>query len=276
MRAELLEISSGYFRVAGVLGAMTGVIQFSSVMLAASIVNSTQARLYTPIWMAVLAYSAFLTRLFSDRFTAAADRALRVFEWLDGSGNRMASREYAELRDDMPWIVRKVARHLTVQKSWFYNQDRPSAARLAANTYESAWWTNRLSADMILIELARCSALLLAALLILRAAFLPTFFTPESAVNISSAVILFLITQGPVRRILDFVKLREGSRSVLLECEAAAGNSISLSQATHLLSKYQLVRKGSPRIPTYLWAIRRKSLNRLWPSVAANLKFGDG
>lgn len=94
-----------------------------------------------------------------------------------------------------------------------------------------------------------------------------TFFTgPSFAV----AVLLFLFTSGPYRRLAEFRALHEAAGRL----ETKAGHllehpgPIGESQALLLASEYHLARKGAPLLPAFVWRLRKGRLNRLWQAVA--------
>jgi hypothetical protein len=152
----------------------------------------------------------------------------------------------------------------------------PSPERLVANVLESAWWTKRLAGDLRTIELWKVGVIVVVGSLVLRAATLPPPHAPVEAIRVSqdlielaTAAVLFFLTQGPLRRAGEFGTLREGAARV----EERAANlwhrgAIAEADALELTHEHQLVRKGSPLIPTVWWRIRQRRLNALWSRIA--------
>ena len=84
------------------------------------------------------------------------------------------------------------------------------------------------------------------------------------------AVLLFLFTSGPYRRLGEFRALHEAAAWV----ESEAGHLldhpdlIDEPRALLLAAKYHLARKGAPLLPAFVMWLREARLNPLWEAVA--------
>jgi hypothetical protein len=110
---------------------------------------------------------------------------------------------------------------------------------------------------------------------LLKEALLPTaphqglagfFWAPSFA----TALLLFLFTSGPYRRLGEYRSLHEAAKRVCAEADRLlhAPDRLSETDALLLAGAYHLARKGSPLLPGFIWRLRRGKLNRLWNDVA--------
>jgi len=97
----------------------------------------------------------------------------------------------------------------------------------------------------------------------MRSGTTPGLFTAPS---LAVAVLLFLFTSGPQRRLRELTRYREESARIAAESSAVLKHldAVSESEALLLASEYHLARKGSPLLSGFVWRMRARKLNRLW------------
>jgi hypothetical protein len=271
---ELHSLTGGYFKASSVLHSAASTLQLAAILVASLPGLRDPLGLWAPVLVAAFAYLIALGRLGGDRLKASGDRVLRHAELLDGFGIAPSVRELADLEAEAPWFVDFLRDRPTQAEGYFASNAPPSPGRVIQNTYESAWWTQRLSHSLAVIELIRLGVFLVVGLLVLRIAITPDISTslkPDIAL-LAVSLIMFLLTQGPLRRTTESYQLSAGCRTVVSACEAALQRQTPMDvDAFKVLFAYQLARKGSPPIPRWLWKAKRKNLNRLWAPVAASL-----
>ncbi|HLL46328.1 MAG TPA: hypothetical protein VK399_06450, partial [Longimicrobiaceae bacterium] len=157
--------------------------------------------------------------------------------------------------------------------SAYFASTRPgSPLRLVENLRESAWWTLHLgrtaeTLQRLWITLFAVLGVGTLAMEAMRAVTASTFFTAPS---FAIAVLLFLFTSGPYRRLGEFRALHESAARV----ETEAGHlldhpdRIDEPRALLLAAKYHLARKGAPLLPAFVMWLREARLNPLWEAVA--------
>ena len=94
-----------------------------------------------------------------------------------------------------------------------------------------------------------------------------------TAPSLAVAVLLFLFTSGPHRRLRELRRFRGDSARVAAEATAVLKHptTITESDALQLAAEYHLARKGSPLLSGLVWRARARKLNRLWSE-----HFGEG
>lgn len=223
------------------------------------------------VTLAVLALIAAWVRRQSARFADSAHDILRRLDLQDSLGRQIDPRTEADLIDDVPRLVQRLATRRDVEP-YFGSSERPGVRRLLENLRESAWWTKRLAGDMamttgvfaaVLNGIALLTLMLVATGVVGSAAM-------SSASHWVSAVILFVIAQGPHHAHARYAQLRDRARTV----EEASDRLLTLSTPTEsdtllIAAEYHLARQGAPVIPTLWYEYRRPGLNRLWEPVRA-------
>lgn len=273
--SKLRRIMGGYFGASAGFGWAATLSQIGAGVIGVVLVPRVAVGSYAPVWLTGAAYLAFLFRLASDRLGRRGEAAHRAFEWIESLGIAPSARELADIEDDVPWYVMAMANRIDVAEPYYASTLAESPGRAVTNTYESAWWTARLAIDMVRVETLKFGAFALGGLLVLRAAGVAAGRpggAAKSTIELGSAMILFLITQGPLRRIIDFVALRDGAAKTVARCESALVQPIDRAEAVRTLTSYQLVRAAAPRLPTLLWKLRRRRLNELWGAVARSFE----
>lgn len=247
--------------IADVLAAVAGVVGTSLPRL------SGQAT----ITLAVLALIAAWVRRQSVRFADSAHDILRRLDLQDSLGRPIDPRTRADLIDEVPRLVQRLATRRNVQP-YFGSSQQPGVRRLLENLRESAWWTKRLAGDMantagvfaaVLNGIAALTIVVAATGLIGSAAM-------SSASHWVSAVILFVIAQGPHHARARYAQLRDRARTVEEASDRLLASATPTeSDALLVAADYHLARQGAPVIPTLWYEYRRPELNRLWDSVRA-------
>lgn len=263
----LRQLTGAYFRLSGAWGLTASLAQLAAVLLGAVPLLKEMTGVAYLVAVASLAYVVATTRLLAEAAKRRAELLLRRSELEDGLGEMIPPRELADLQDDASWLVNAIAAGIPASDADYASEKLPSPARLVENIYESAWWTFRLAKDMRFFEAVRFAVVLGMALLVLRASTIqsPTPLVGANVVELSVALILFLLTQTPLRRIVGFHLLVEGAAKTIATVETIATRApISRADALSVATQYQLIRHGAPLIPPALWRFRRKRLNTLW------------
>lgn len=244
---------------------------------AALMLGAWFAIVHTPEWTSITALAGvalvtFVLRGCADAWKEKADEQLRKLDLADGLGQAIAQRDRADILADAPVFASWLARRRSEDESYFASARPGSPVRLVENLRESAWWTSHLgrtaeALQRIWLFLFGTLAVGTLILNVARAGITPTFFT---APTFAVAVLLFLFTNGPYRRLGEFRALHEAAARV----ESDAGHLLDMAErideprALLLAAQYHLARKGAPLLPAFVWRLRKGTLNRLWEAVA--------
>src|SRR5690606_10204978 len=146
------------------------------------------------VTLAVLALVAAWVRRQSARFADSAHDILRRLDLQDSLGRQIDPRTAADLIDDVPRLVQRLATSRDVQP-YFGSSEQPGVRRLLENLRESAWWTKRLAGDMAKTTGVFAAVLngIAALTLVLAATGVVGSAAMSSASHWISAVILFAI-----------------------------------------------------------------------------------
>jgi hypothetical protein len=226
--------------------------------------------------LAALALLTFYLHGMADRWKEQADGMLRLLDVVDGLGTRIPPRSradiLAEISDGVIWL----AGLRPAPNEYFASLTPGSPRRLVENMRESAWWTMRIgrSAEAMQKLWVWLFGLLGVCVLVVEALRpggtqqgLSGFLTTPSFVI---AVLLFLFTSGPYRRIGEYRAFHEAAKDIDARAERMldAPERITEAAARQLAADYHLARKGSPLLPGFIWSMRQRKLNRLWGEVA--------
>jgi hypothetical protein len=236
---------------------------------------------HVPEWknipiLAVLALVTFYLHDVAGRWNDQADSLLRLLDIADGLGTGITPRDradaLAEVSDTAIWL----AGLRPASSAYFASQTPGSPRRLVENMRETAWWTKRIarSAEAMQKLWVGLFGILGAGVLAVSALRpgapqqgLSGFLTTPSFVI---AVLLFLFTSGPYKRIGEYRAFHEAAKDVDARAERMldAPERITEATARQLAADYHLARKGSPLLPGFIWSMRQRKLNRLWGDVA--------
>jgi hypothetical protein len=273
--AALRSLETAYHKVAAIGVGVVVAAQATAIVIAWLTRPGITGAWWQPAALAGLAVVTALVRMMSRAFAARADVIKRRREFLDGLGRQLSVRERAEVVDDAPAVVLWSAERSISAEPYFASPAPSSPLRAIQNTYESAWWTSRLAKDMVGFESARTLVIAVAAALLLRVGLGQTAATSGlDPVKIASAALLFLLTGAPMKQAIDYLALYRGAERAAERAERACKRTPTELEAVEVLMSYQLVRKGAPLIPSWLWRVRRNGLNQLWASVAQELPSG--
>jgi hypothetical protein len=226
--------------------------------------------------LAGLALLTFYLHGVADRWKDEADGLLRRLDVADGLGTGISPRSRADLLSEISdWVIWLASRR-PASRDYFASQTPGSPRRLVENMRESAWWTTRIgrSAEAMQKLWVWLFGLLGIGVLIVEALRpsstqqgLAGFLTTPSFVI---AVLLFLFTSGPYRRIGEYRALHEAAKDIDARAERMLDSPERVSEAAarQLAADYHLARKGSPLLPGFIWSMRQRKLNRLWGDVA--------
>lgn len=269
--AEIRSLSQALFRMAKGASGLAFVGETAALVLGA-----WMAFMRAPEWtsitvLAILALITFYLRGVADDWKERANEQLCVLDLADGLGRPIPHRERADILAEAPAPARWLARRQDGAGAYFASPKPGSPLRLVENLRESAWWTSHLSRtaeslQRVWITLFGLLGVGTLAMEAVRGVTPSTFLmNPSFAI----AMLLFLFTSGPYRRLGEFRALHDAAAKV----ETEAGHllehpeRIVESQALLLAARYHLARKGAPLLPGFVWRLRRATLNPLWDAV---------
>lgn len=265
--ARLRKVSGAHFEISNYCSGLASLLTLLPLIIAS--VHSIQNRIdpWTPVIMVGLMYTAWIARYIADTQKARGDEILRLVEFENGLGWLTPPRVYSEYVDDASWLVQWLAKPSESPGEYYWaSKTTPSPIRFVENIRESAWWSKRLSSGMVLIETVLIIFIAGIALLIFRAAIHSgtSSLIPEDITELAVAALTFLLTKGPLTRVLGFRRFRTEASRIVERAELLLKDKryITEADAIEIAGGYHIIRKGSPRIPSWWWKIRRNRLNK--------------
>jgi hypothetical protein len=143
----------------------------------------------------------------------------------------------------------------------------PGAARVLENLSESAWYTKHLASwcASLLRAVFLGSVGIAAALLLLSATSLSGTPVGLGAARFVAATLIFLISVGTLRSWLAYAAISQKAGGIDGEaCRLLDAQTFDSFEAQRLLAEYQLARASGPLVPTWVWKLRRGTLNNNW------------
>lgn len=202
----------------------------------------------------------------SDSFKRTSDSVKRKSELSDGLGWPITGKEISDLLATTPKSIREKIR-LPSGSAYYSSKAPKSPHRLVANVEESSWWSKHLAGSMVKGS-AAISVIILALAISTMAITLesaPTQTTAENVAKVTTSVIVFLFSGGYFRLTFEYNRFAKEAENIENRADnLKKQNDVSDVEALKLLHDYQIIRAGSPLIPTWLWKMRRKDLNESW------------
>lgn len=225
--------------------------------------------------LAVLALVTLYLHGIVARWNDQADGLLRLLDIADGLGIPITARERADALADVSDNAIRLAGFRPVPKEYFASQTPPSPRRLVENTRESAWWSTRIGKSAETMQKLWVSVFGILGVIVLGVSALRPAVPDQGITGFLTtpafviAVLLFLFTSGPFKRIGEYRAFHEAAKDVDARAERLLdATEITEAKARQLAAEYHLARKGSPLLPGFLWSLRQRKLNRLWSDVA--------
>ena len=226
--------------------------------------------------LAVLALAVSFLHGVADRWKDQADGLLRLLDIEDGLGVATAPRDRVDALAEVSDSAIRLAGWRPAAAAYFASATAGSPRRLVENMRESAWWSTRIGRSAEAMQ--KLSVWIFGGLgvgVLALGALRPGALTHGVEGFLASpsfliAVLLFLFTSGPYKRIGEYRAFHEAAREIDARAERMldAPERITEAAARQLAADYHLARKGSPLLPGFIWSMRQRKLNRLWNSVA--------
>lgn len=267
----LRQIETGYFQAAALCGWASTSLQFFALILGTLTALELLDPAATSVIVGLAAFGSAAFQISGHSWKSAGERVLRRREMKDGLGEAISRRRLADFLADAPKLVVWLGKSAKIDEPYYASVFDPSLQRVLANTYESAWWTTRLSRSMISIEMTRLAVTLGVSFLLLKDAGSGnlTSATVGSLSTLAEGLMLLILTHGPFGRLLGFIELNKISDQTVRAAEQMIKGRESPT-AVHvlaLLSEYQLARQSAPRVSMTVWKLRRRQLNMLWNDI---------
>lgn len=241
--------------------------------LAALVLGFWLSLIQAPQWsttgvLGMLALLSYTLRGWAEDCKDQGDDLSRLIELSDGLGRSIPAPQRADALARLPSIAEWIASWRKPEKAYFASTTPASPRRLVEIVRESAWWTSHVGATaehlqhvwITLFALLSVTALAVGAMR--GGVSLGLLTAPPLAI----AILLFLLTSGPHRRLRQLKRFRGEATRVAADATALLKHSTAISEpdALSLAAEYHLARKGSPLLSGIAWWARQKKLNRLW------------
>lgn len=203
----------------------------------------------------------------SDGFRSVADSLHRKLDLEDSFGCKISGAELSDIIADAALNESEFTPPPNYGQNFFASSLPVSPQRGAANLVESAWWTKHLCSTMWR-NCLWCLIVLFLLSFVLLYVSLNNVKSADEAMNTSkvvTSIIAFSFSVGLLRFTLGFFALRSAAaKAERLARDLAAKTEVPEMDAIKLWQDYQLARAKAPMVPTWVWKIRQKALNRTW------------
>ena len=207
----------------------------------------------------------------SSGFKNKAETLKRNHEYLMGFGTIPNRGDLADLQIELSKELPKDDEELLLKGITYWSKKSSGPIRTLENLMESAWFTKHLAGfcayslgAVFLVSLA-----LAVSLLLLCATSLAGTPVGLAASKCIAATIMFLISTRVLVSWLAYLGSRKNAEAI----DSAASDLLATAKRTDifevqkLLSEYQIARASAPLIPTWVWKIRRNTLNKAWENL---------
>lgn len=201
------------------------------------------------------------------KFKGMAERAKRQHEYLAGFGVAPSGGMLADLRVGLANELPAETDRLLRQGITYSSGKPPGVARVLENLCESGWFTKHLAdwCACTLRALFLATVGIAVVLLLFSATSLSGTPVGIVAAKFVAATMIFLISIGTLRSWLAYAALSQKAGDIDAEADRLlAAGKLDAFEAQRLLSEYQLSRASAPLVPTWVWRLRRETLNKHW------------
>ena len=203
----------------------------------------------------------------SAKFKGMAECAKRQHEYLAGFGVAPSGAMLADLRVSLPKELPQELDCLLREGITYSSGKLPGAVRVLENLCESGWFTKHLAnwCACGLRAMFLGTVVIAVGLLLLSATSLSGTPVGVVAAKFVAATLIFLISIGTLRSWLAYASLSQKAGDIDASAERLlASGDLDSFEAQRLLAEYQLSRASAPLVPTWVWRLRRDTLNKNW------------
>jgi len=220
-------------------------------------------------WIALpLAFAGAFISGRASKFKGMAESLKRTHEYFSGFGHKPSGSQLADLKQSLSAELNPEINELLKKGITYASDEKAGPRRIFENLSESAWYTKHLALYCAygLGAIFLGAFALAIALLILSATSLAGTVVGVASAKCVAATLLFLMSIGMMRSVLAYYKLGQTSDSIDAEACRLLGRAEepTVFEAQRLLAEYQLARATAPLVPTWVWKLRRDSLNEDW------------
>jgi hypothetical protein len=207
----------------------------------------------------------------TSHYRSRAETLLRKLDLFDSFGWEIKPTEIA---DQFVGLSKKARAKLAENTgTYFASKEGPGTRRALENLRESAWWSKHLSGNMRVIIWVIATILIIVSVgvLIFSSSLINS---TDQAVTISRIVISVLLLIVSLRLIplaLNYGSFSNKSKDIEnYVCDALKVENSDEIQVVKAFNEYHLARAVAPLIPSWLWKLRRNSLNEVWDEHITN------
>ena len=204
----------------------------------------------------------------TEKLKGLAETLKRDHEYWQGFGRTPSLSRLADLQVCTGKLSE--AENQLLRQGLIFSSDKTAGpARVVENLVESAWFTKHLSGwcRNLFFGVFVISLILSVVLLLITAFSVAQVSSRLAAAKCVSATLTFLISVGVLREWLSFMEFSKNAGEIEAEAERLSHREITEFEAQRLLAEYQMIRAAAPLIPTFVWKLRRETLNETWKQL---------
>jgi len=220
----------------------------------------------TPFILAFLSIAAELCAWRSDYRRGMADEVSRKVDMEDSFGWTIKPHELADIIMLMSDKESKEAMKPIIEP-YFASKKAPGIERALGNLQQSSWFSHHIAKRMSLIYLFITIGLTVASiwLLIISVETLQNTNTLAAIGRLVTSVMVLIFSLGLARSSYSYYWFSVKAGSIEKSArDLLRTSSTAETEAIHLWHDYQLARRTSPMLPTWLWKSMRGRLNEVW------------
>ena len=243
------------------------IVRILAYVIGAFLLFFTPSFPWSPFLITLLSILAELLQWRSDNVKSTAESLLRKLEYYDGYGWSISKTEVSDIIARSPRKIRNSISYREPGYQYFESEVEVGSKRTLENLIESAWWSKHLAETAGHFFLTITVLIILGSLTILIVSIesISNFSTLMNISRIVTSTILLLFSLRLIRHTAEFYAFsRKAEQSESKAIDLLKIQNFDEDQSIKALLDYQFARNKSPLIPTWIWKVRRATLNDLW------------
>ena len=221
-----------------------------------------------PTWLGTIIAAVFSVlgaglRWHTDSLRRDAEELHRTTEYSRGLGYPVDRKRFADLNAKYDRLVKRTRMKETRLQDYYEVKESPCSTTLLKMLKESSWWTEQLARKMTRIVGGATAFILIVGMSFL---VISNHSTNEPiVVSVYGLVICVIFSMDIFNLYLRYRQLAEVAGKSFHDFDVLLSSSdLGDRDALIVATNYQFSRSSGPPLPSWLWKIKRKSLNVIW------------
>lgn len=217
--------------------------------------------------VATVSFASEVCNILSNKYKGSAESLRRKLDFCDSFGWEISNIETADVVVKLPQKIQMKILACTDPDDYFASRENSGTRRAMQNLQESSWWSKHLSEMMATYSLIGTITLVTFSIAALIASSLMISDSSQltGISRLVIALLLLIVSLGLIPLTINYRTFhRKAVESEKMATSLLQSNPVNEIQAIKAFNEYHLARASAPLIPTFLWKIKNKSLNKAW------------